>query len=156
MKKLLLLLFLLPLGFLGSCSDDDDNVPDCDITVVFDNVAEVDGQLYVTQDTDFGVQSITATSTNGKKAIVANVVYAIDYLPLGGTIVEPYTATFDTQNLAVGTGHVLGIGFQILQVDKSIFNSRLSYKFNVVPTVEDIPGGAELGTYTDTFHIAPK
>jgi len=155
MKKLLLFLLLLPLGFLGSCSDDDDKIPDCDISVVFENVAVVDGTMYVTQDTNFGVQSMSAEGTNGKKTAIANVTFGIDYRPIGIVNIDPFNGVFNTSSLLPGN-HVLTIAFDILQVGKSVFESSVSYKFTVVASAEDIPDGATLGTYTDTFNISSK
>ena len=92
MKKLLYLLLLLPLAFMASCSDDDDT-PNVEITVTFENAAMgSDNVMYAVQEKDypFKVQSITVKPLSGKAAGLSMVGYSLDYEPLGVAAVEPF------------------------------------------------------------------
>lgn len=61
MKKLFYLMMLaLPMIFVAC--DDDDNLPRVDITVDFDNVANVDGVLYIVKGDSLIVNSINVTN----------------------------------------------------------------------------------------------
>ena len=66
MKKLFYLMMLaLPMIFVAC--DDDDNLPRVDITVDFDNVANVDGELYIVKGDSLIVNSINVTNLEAGK-----------------------------------------------------------------------------------------
>ena len=67
MKKFPYLLLLLPLGFLASCNSDDD-LPDVDITVTFDNVVEGEDAIYVVKGDTLKIESITCKGNDNKQA----------------------------------------------------------------------------------------
>ena len=155
MKKLLYLLLLLPLAFMASCSDDDDT-PNVQITVTFENAAMgSDNVMYAVQEKDypFKVQSITVKPLSGKAAGLSMVGYSLDYEPLGVAAVEPFGVNLGSLPLG---NHLLMMNFSILQVDKSIFQSQLQFYFKVVEKASDIPGQPELGTVTSSFSLEPK
>lgn len=157
MKKLFTILsVILSIGFFTSCSSEDTPVmaSDCTITVVFDNVAVVNGMIYATQDYSLKVESITFSSSNGFTKAISQVEYAIDSRMNSRSVFAPFTGRFDTRRLEEGT-HTLGMFFGIMQMDNSIHPDDVQYVFTVVPTVEDLPDGAELGTYTRKFRATP-
>ncbi|MDE6026980.1 MAG: hypothetical protein K2G23_02780, partial [Muribaculaceae bacterium] len=70
------------------------------------------------------------------------------------SVFAPYNGRFDTRKLDSGV-HTLGMFFEIVQMDNTILPDNVQYMFTVVPTVEDLPAGAELGTYTQKFRVTP-
>lgn len=157
MKKLFLLLAaLFSLAALSSCSSSEDMpiATDCDITVTFDNVAVVNGVIYTTQDYSLEVESIVFRSSTGTTKSISQVEYAIDSRVSSRAVFAPFTGRFDTRTLDHGT-HTLGMFFNIVQLDNTILPDNVQYVFTVVPTVEDLPAGAQLGTYTQKFRVTP-
>lgn len=157
MKKLFAILgILLSIGLFTSCSSEDAPAPttDCTITVTFDNVAVVNGTIYTTQDYSLEVESIVFNSQSGTTKAISQVEYAIDSRVNSRSIFAPFNGRFDTRKLEAGT-HTLGMFFGIVQMDNTVLPDNVQYMFTVVPTVEDLPAGAELGTYTQKFRVTP-
>ena len=159
MKKLFAILgILLSIGLFTSCTSSEEDAPkpitDCTITVTFDNVAVVNGQIYTTQDYSLEVESIVFKSASGATKSISPVEYAIDSRMSSRSVVAPYNGRFDTRKLEHGT-HTLGMFFEIIQMDNSVLPDNVQYVFTVVPTVDDLPAGAELGTYTQKFRVTP-
>ena len=157
MKKLaLLLLLIIPIGLLVSCSDEKDMpeaVSDANVTVVFDNVAVVNGAIYTTQEYSMEIQSITFKSNSGITKAITEVEYAVDDRVKSRSLYAPFTGRIDTRDFQTGT-HSLGIFLDLLQSDNTQVPDNIQYIFNVVPTVEDLPGGVELGTFTQTVKLS--
>ena len=157
MKKLFAILgIILSIGLFTSCSSEDAPAPvtDCTITVTFDNVAVVNGTIYTTKDYSLEVESIVFSSSSGTTKAISQVEYAIDSRVNSRAVFAPFNGRFDTRKLETGT-HTLGMFFGIVQMDNSILPDNVQYVFTVVPTIEDLPAGAELGTYTQKFRITP-
>lgn len=148
MRKLLYLLLLIPLGFLAAC-DDDNDLPDVELTVTFENAVRSrdNGQLYVTSEDGIDVSSVTCAGI-GEKAAITNVEYYLDYGYVGVSVAEGFGARMP--DLAPGR-HLLVMNFSVLQVDKSIARARLQYVVNVVENASDLPGGAEPGQVVDVM-----
>lgn len=155
MKKFLYLLLLLPFC-LGatSCSDDND-FPSVDLTVKMTGAANVDNVIYVVQGDPFGIESISVQSLTGKQAMLTAVNYYWDGVPSQVAPVAPYTITWDTSTIPVGS-HLLQMQTSLLQVDKSIATALITYKVQVVESAADLPAGAELGTVTNVMSVNPK
>lgn len=157
MKKLFLLLgLLLSLGLMTSCSSSEDApvATDCTITVTFDNVAVVNGVIYTTQTYPLEVESISFSSSSGSTKTISQVEYAIDSRMNSRSFYAPYKGRFDTRTLETGS-HTLGLFFNIVQIDNSVLPDNMQYIFQLVPTLDDLPEGAELGTYTQRFRVTP-
>lgn len=154
MKKLLYLLLLLPLGFLASC-DSDNDLPDVDITVTFDNVVEGEDAIYVVKGDTLKIQSVTCKGNDNKQAMVNEVTYVLDGFPLGTSIIAPYGAEIATDNFSAGK-FLLGMRMNVLQVDKSLAFGVISFGFKVVDNAADLPDGKEPGTLTRTVQMSPK
>lgn len=156
MKKfLLILLLLIPIGLLVSCSDDisdPSSDTDCQVTLTFNNVAVINGVIYTTRDYPLEVESIDAYSPDGTTKAISEVEYSIDDHEVLTAKYAPYTGRFDTRYLSAGE-HPLGVYIDLLQSDLTRIPDSMQYNFTVVPTVEDLPAGAELGTFTQTFKI---
>lgn len=155
MKKLLLLLMLIiPIGLLVSCSDDvsDPTATDCQVTLTFNNVAVINGRIYTTQDYPMEVESVKVYSHNGSTKSISEVEYSVDNHISSVSKYAPYTGRFDTRYLSTGE-HPLGVYVNLLQADDSQIPSDMQYNFTIVRTVDDLPAGAELGTFTQTVTI---
>ena len=92
MKKfmtLLLGLVALPLA-MTSC-DDDNDLPDVDVTVTFDNATKAeDGSMYIVKGNPISVSSIEVTNREaGKKAIATAAIYYLDGVRIGASVVSP-------------------------------------------------------------------
>lgn len=154
MKKLLYILMLMPVCFLASCSDDDD-YPSVDLTVEMTGAAGVDNVIYVVQGEEFGIESITVKSLNGNQAALTSVGYYWDGILSQVAPVAPYTITWNTSTLPVGR-HLLQMQSSLLEVDKSIASALFTYTVVVVPSEDDLPDGATLGSIRDVITVNPK
>ncbi|MDE6718231.1 MAG: hypothetical protein K2J70_08590 [Muribaculaceae bacterium] len=157
MKNLFILLgLLLSLGLMTSCSSSEEApvTTDCNITVTFDNVAVVNGIIYATQTYPLKVESISFSSATGTTKSISQVEYAIDSRMNSRSSFAPYKGRFDTRTLESGT-HTLGMFFGIVQLDNTVLPDNVQYVFTVVPSLDDLPEGAELGTYTQRFRVTP-
>lgn len=154
MKKLLYLLLLLPLGFLASCSDDDD-LPSVKVDVTFDNVVDHDGHLYIVAGEPLTVSSITTEGLGGKEAAISGVNYVLDHIGMGYTMTVPFGGTINAAYLPVGN-HLFTLSFNVLQIDKSIAYAQLSNIVTVVASAEDLPDGATPGPVTLSYTLNPK
>ena len=158
MKKLFYLMMLaLPMIFVAC--DDDDNLPRVDITVDFDNVANVDGVLYIVRGDSLIVNSINVTNLeSGKKAIATSAIYYLDGIRIGASIFSPFYYRFPTENLEPDS-YRFSIETEIFAVDKTPAVALLSYYLTVVESKEDIPNGIDPGqgaTLSDTPTLKNK
>lgn len=142
MKKFLALILgcvALPLA-LTAC-DDDNDLPDVDVTVNFDStVHSHDGELYVVKGEPVSVSSIEVTNRDaGKKAIATAAIYYLNGARIGASVVAPLAFTYPTDNLPVGT-YDLNVEVEILALDKTPAFGVLGYKIHVVEKLSDVPG----------------
>lgn len=156
MKKLFYLLFLLPLAFFASCSDDDD-LAQVDFSVTLSGVTQVNDNFYTVKGNTVSIDGVAVKSLTDKAATVTGVRYYLDGFPIFASIEEGnFSFSFSTENLEAGT-HTLGITATVLQVDKSITSAALSLPIVVAETEETLPEGApEIGTYTTTLTMNNK
>ena len=152
MKKLLYLLLLLPLGLLASCSDDND-LPDVDVNVSFDNVVAADNQLYVVKGDSLKVTGVYIKGNNNQTAVINSINYMWNNTLVLWNPISPYNADFVTDHTKPGT-YLLTLNMDIAQVDKTLAYCILDFKVTVVSDASQLPGGASPGTYNADFHIA--
>lgn len=141
MKKLYYMLLLaLPVLYFASC-DDDNNLPDVDVSIQVDGGVSVDGAIYVVQGDTLKVESINVINNEeGKNAIITSATYSWDYRLAGVSVTPPYGATFVTDNLEIGQ-HLLQIECPLYAVDKSPALMYMAYKVAIVESADDIPDG---------------
>lgn len=151
MKKLLYLMLLLPMAFLASCSNDDDDVPAINSTMTLNNVAVSDaGQVYAVIGQEVDIESLDVTSLiNGKAATIANVRYAINGLGIGYyTATYPFLYVIDPLTFPKAGKYYLEATASIFQVDKPVSAAYYQVPINVVESVDELPDGLTLGEYT--------
>lgn len=142
MKKLLYLLFAVPFLFFTAC-DDDDKIPDVDLTVTFQDCA-VDkdaNTIYVVQGKEFKIASINLIVNEDKKGELGVVNYYIDGFRIGASVQKPYEATISTSGFSVGS-YLLNIEAGIYVVDYPVCVGVTGYTIKVVAAEEDIPATA--------------
>lgn len=161
MKKFLsLLLLALPLAFLNTACDDDNDLPNVDVSVAIENGTKVGNQLYVVRGDTLKIEGIyVKNNEEGKGATLINPSFYWDGLYIGIAIYQPYafnvvTVAPDEEKGIPGTPlgrHTLSIEATLLAVDKEIANCLLQYTVNVVESADQIPeGGAKY--FDATFH----
>lgn len=123
--------------FFTSC-DDDDKIPNVDISVSLDGVTRVGDVLYAVKDQPINVTSITLKDNGGKGAVIGGVNYFWDYFRIGASIVAPYSMEFATEGIPVGN-HLLQITMSIYAVDYSPCEAYVEYKVKIVESADDIP-----------------
>lgn len=154
MKKLFYLLFLLPLAFFASCSDDDD-LPEVDFSITLSNVALENTTFYAIKGDTVKIDNVSVKSLTDKSATVTNVRYFLNGLPIFGTIENPFACEIEAENLSPAT-YTLNVTSTILQVDKSIASGVCNYPLVIVESADDLPAGSTIGTQTLTATIKPK
>ncbi len=142
------LLMLAPL-LLASCSDDDDKASDVRFSVDFANCVGVDGVLYTVQGQDLEFTAIKAYTTDGVAVAISGVDYYWDGIPAGGTIVEPFGASFDTSLYSVGD-HFVKIRIGVYENNQAPTFSVITVPVVIVADAADLPGEVVNGT------IAPQ
>ncbi|MDE6803891.1 MAG: hypothetical protein K2J29_04590 [Muribaculaceae bacterium] len=156
MKKLLYLLLLIPLGFLASCSSDDD-YPSVDIEVTFSNASVYNNVVYVLDGTNLTIDNIGIKSLNGSAATLANMTFFWDGAFQPGMTFGAYPLTLETATQPIGR-HYLQFNCELLEVDKSILNGTFTYPVIIIEDEEDLPAGApqEFETYKSVITVNPK
>lgn len=151
MKKLLSLLLLLPLIFIASCGNHEEDFPQVNLILTIDNasVDNVTKEFYLLKGTHSEIESLKAHSLTGQAAACTSCIFKIDGHQITDTNTEPFSSNIPTEKLSVGN-HKLEAFTTILQVDKTIANGVISLNFKVVEKEEELPGG-KLGKCTMTI-----
>ena len=159
MKKLLYLLLVLPFAMMiSSCSNDDD-LPNVDVKIEFDNAAVKDGNVYVVTDPIPQITGITTKAVGSDKATaLVNIDYFWNYIPAPGLTFGSYPLDINVAEwpLVEKGANALDLNGKLLEVDKSIANFTVTIPVIVVDSEEDLPDGLTLGQASLTFTTAPK
>ncbi len=154
MKKILYLLLVLPFAMMiSSCSSDND-LPNVNVTMTFDNAAVDGNTLYVLQDSVFSLTGIsTQTVGSDKSSTIANIKYFWNGFPAPSLTWSPLPMEINMANMPVSESGKcqLGLDATLLEVDKSIAYCTLIVPIQAVASVDDLPNGVTLGTATYTF-----
>ncbi len=148
MKKLYYFLLLaLPMFFVTSC-DDDNDLPNVDISLAISGGVEVDNAVYVVACDTLSIDAIEVTNLEkDKSAIITEAAYSWDYGPVFYSVNPPYGASFLTSEALVGT-HFIQIQCPLYAVDKSPAMIHMSCKVVVVSSADDIPAGTQDTVFT--------
>ena len=156
MKKLLYLLLVIPFAMMvSSCTND--NLPNVDITMSFDDAVVKDGTVYVVQDSVFSITGLStkAVDSNQQSAIV-NVRYFWNGYPAPELTWSPLPMEINMANMPVSPSGkaVLGLNATLLETDKSMSYCTLEIPIKAVEKVEDLPDGLTPGEAQITFTSA--
>lgn len=155
MKKLFYLFLLLPLFGLIAC-DDDNDLPQVDLTLTLSGVTLDNESFYTVSGNEITIEGISTTPLNGKPSSVQNVIFYFDGVPLVGDPGQPFMGTFSTEGISAGTHSVDATGY-VLQEGSPISNFAASFDLVIVETAEDLPVGApEIGEYSQTIRLNPN
>ena len=157
MKKLLYLLLVVPFAMMVSSCSNDNDLPNVNITMTFDNAAAQEHTLYVVQDSVFSITGLTTqTVGSDKQSAIVNVRYFWNGYPAPGLTWAglPMEINMATMPVTQSGNCLLGINATLLEVDKSMANCSLDIPIKVVESVEDLPDGLTLGPVTYTFSAA--
>ncbi len=157
MKKwyYLLILAILPVmaAAFTSC-DDDDDLPDVNISLTVDKGKVVDDVMYVVQGDTLQIASINVENNdNGKGAGITNVNYYWDGYYYAPSVFSPFGMTFPTSDQTPIGDHSIDITCTVLAVDKSISTAVLSYPVKVVASADDIPQVTDSPKITKLAHL---
>ncbi len=150
MKKLYYFLLLaLPMIMATSCDDDDNDLPDVDISLEISGGVNVDGTIYVVRGETLEITGITVTNRDpNKEAVITSATYYWDYREIGVSVTAPYGGTIaTTENTALGD-HLLQIECPLFAVDKSPATAVMTYNVVVVESADDIPSGDTNTSFT--------
>lgn len=133
-------MLLLPLG-LTSCHDDDDDLPNVDFDVTFeDAVTDDNGVVYVVQGESFSVESIKVINREpGKSALITSATYFWDAFPLGTSATAPFGFEIETSSTTPLGDHSLQISCPVFAVDKEAATALVSFTVRVVASEDDLP-----------------
>lgn len=139
MKKLLYLLFLLPLGLLPVSCDDNDKVPDVGIQATVSGGVVEGNTVYIVKGEPLMIEQMTLVNHTGKDGAIGVVNYYIDGLHAGQSLVAPYAFELYTTGLAVGN-HTLTADMPVYVVDYPICWGVFSFNVQVVEDEAALPG----------------
>lgn len=152
MKKYIysILFAILPIMAISFVAcDDDDDLPNVDITLDVENASIVDGTIYVVQGDTLNVTSVIVKNNDaGKGAAITNVRYFIDGYYFGTSYFSPYPAYNITDADTPVGKYQLSLTCAILAVDKSIASGLLVYPVVVVANADEIPSGVAATSIT--------
>lgn len=158
MKKyvyvLLMMLGIVSMVGISSCSDDDD-FPSASVVLTMTPVSQLEGVTYMSADQVPSLLSIDAKSLNGNNTGVDNVAFYWD----GAFVFSPVNTglPFSFENLPITLGrHYLTMYCILLQEDKSVVNMKSVFPIVVVQDETQLPPDAPaLGEMTLTSVINP-
>lgn len=157
MKKLLYLLLVIPFALMVSSCSNDNDLPNVDITMSFDNAVVKDGTVYVVQDSVFSITGLTtkAVDSNQQSAIV-NVRYFWNGYPAPGLTWSNFPMAINMAEMPQpeSGNNILGLDATLLETDKSMSYCTLRIPIKAVDKVENLPDGAQPGEATLTFTSA--
>ncbi len=138
---------------LASCNDDDD-LPNVDISLTVDKGTVVDGTIYCVAGDTIQIASINVVNNDaGKAATVTNVNYYWDGMYYAPAVFAPFGMTFPISEEATVGNHSIGITATVLAVDKSIATAALNYPVKIVASADDIPATTDSPTITNTASL---
>ncbi|MDE6023260.1 MAG: hypothetical protein K2G13_07135 [Muribaculaceae bacterium] len=159
MKKLLYLLLVLPFAMMiSSCSNDND-FPNVDITIAFDNAAVQNGTVYAVEENGLQITGITTKAVDSnKESALVNIDYFWNRIPAPNLTFGSYPLELNLADMPLVEkgANTLDLYGKLLEVDKSIANFSVTIPIVVVASEEDLPDGLTLGQTSLTFTTAPK
>lgn len=154
MKKLLYLLLVIPFAMMVSSCSDDNDLPNVDVTMSFDNAVVKDGTVYVIQDSVFSITGLTTKSVDSnKQSAIVNVRYFWNGIPAPGLTWSNFPMEIDMAQMPQpeSGNNILGLDATLLETDKSISYCSIRIPIKAVEDEAALPDGSSLGEATLTF-----
>ncbi len=152
MKKLLYFLMLLPLAFVvSSCDDDDNKIPDVTIRTTVTNAVMKNNVIYVVQGETLGleVSMINHTNEDGQMGVIS---FYWDHYLLGEAVTQPYVFEIPTDNQPLGI-HLLQAQMPVYVVDYPICWGYFDYPVKVVASADELPDSPDEPTITGSVNL---
>lgn len=149
MKKLLYFLLLLPLTFVAASCDDDNDVPDVDITTTVsgDGVVVNNRTIYAVPGDTISLD-FTMKNHSGKEGNLGVINLYLDRVMIAQVLPgEPFK--FSTEGMPVGR-HLLQASMPVFVVDYPICWGYSDYVIQLVDNRSDIPTDDGTGTTSAT------
>ncbi len=154
MKKLLYLLLVVPFAMMFSSCSNDDDLPNVDITMSFDNAVVDNGTVYVVQDSVFSITGLTTKAVDSnKQSAIVNVRYFWNGIPAPGLTWSGLPMQIDMAQMPQpeSGNNILGLDATLLETDKSISYCSIRIPIKAVESEADLPGGQLPGEATLSF-----
>lgn len=143
MKKLLLIIAMLPLIAMMSCGDD--NTPDINIYIDYQNTVGTDGYVYLVKGDTLTVDSLWVEAVNKKH--IASIVGAVDYMfggvPVARRVIPPYKLRLPTDSVNVGE-YALQIVMDVAEEDCTLATAATQFGVKIVADSTEIPTGTDV------------
>jgi len=146
MKKFMYLaLAALPVLAVTACSDDDDT-PDVDISVNYENGVQVEDTVYAVMGDTLKITGIEVKAKRpGKKATGGIVTYNLNGVTYFVSAVAPYPCYIPTSDFVAGR-YVLGMLMPIFEVDCTPATAYMEMPLKFVENADQIPSTSTPGT----------
>lgn len=157
MKKLFYLLLALPFALMVSSCTNDNDLPNVDVTIAFDNAAVKEGTVYAVEETGLQITGITTKAVDSnKQSALVNVDYFWNRIPAPGLTFGSYPLELNLAEMPLVEkgANSLDLYGKLLEEDKSIANFTVSIPIVVVESEEDLPEGLTLGQASLTYSTA--
>ncbi|MBD5226251.1 MAG: hypothetical protein HDS68_09890 [Bacteroidales bacterium] len=154
MKKFFYYLLLaLPLGFMTtSCDDDEDKVPNVNIQATISGGVFEDDEIYVVQGEDLVIDGLTLVNNTNKEGTLGAVTYYWDHYLIGTNVTQPFTLTVDTSDQPIGR-HLLQAQMPIYVVDYPVCWGYIQYYVNIVADSSELPGNGDVSGDNSTSKV---
>lgn len=159
MKKLFYLLLALPFAMMVSSCTNDNDLPNVDVTVAFDNAAVENGTVYAVEDSVLQITGITTKAVDSNKnSALVNILFYWNNIPAPGLTFGSYPLEINLAQvpLVKDGANKLSLNGKLLEVDKSMANFYLNIPVVVVDSVQNLPDGLTLGEASVSFTTSAK
>lgn len=137
-----------------SCDDDDNDIPDVDVTIHLQGARVINGVIYVVEGQEFEIAGITVTNNqNDKAALITSASYYWDFSYIGTNPIAPFGLKIITGEYTGLGAHVLDINCPVYAVDKAPAIAYLQYKVVVVANESDLPDGDQSTVINDRASV---
>jgi len=141
MKKFLTyLLIALPLVFMATaCDDDDDKVPNVGVRCTISGGVFIDDVIYVEQGNVLKIDGLTLINNTDQEGTFGAVSYYWDHYLIGTNPAAPYELLIDTSDLPLGN-HLLQAQMPVYVVGYPICWGYFQYEVCIVEP-QQLPEG---------------
>ncbi len=154
MKKLLYLLLVIPFAMMFSSCNNDDDLPNVNVTMSFDNAVVDNGTVYVLQDEEFSITGITTQAVNSnQQSAIVNVRYFWNGIPAQSLTWNGFPMQINMEEMPQpeSGNNILGLNATLLETDKSISYCAIRVPIKAVESEDGLINGQTPGQCSLTF-----